>query len=127
MAAAGDVGFVRRSQQVPALRAAVKSDAFHVSNVLSIGRQLSGEELLGGDLKDPGKLREQSGVRKTGPRSHLEMVRSLKCSSSASCFWVSLCSRRRERISGPVFQIHFDPLVFILPDFWGKSNQRFVE
>ena len=121
------MGFVRRSQQVPALGAAVKPDAFHVSNVLSIGRQLSGEELLGGDLKDPGKLREQSGVRKTGPRSHLEMVRSLKCSSSASCFWVSLCSRRRERISGPVFQIHFDPLVFILPDFWGKSNQRFVE
>ena len=61
------MGFVRRSQQVPTLGAAVKSDAFHVSNVLSIGRQLSGEELLGGDLKDPGKLREQSGVRKTDP------------------------------------------------------------
>lgn len=98
------MGFVCRSQQVPALRAAVKPDAFHVSDVLSIGRQLSGEELLGGDLKDPGKLREQSGVREDRPPvSHLEMVRSLKCSSSASCFWVSLCSGRRERISGPIF------------------------
>jgi len=56
------MGFVRRSQQVPVLGAAVKPDAFHVSNVLSIGRQLAG------DLKDPGKLRKQSGVRKTGPR-----------------------------------------------------------
>ena len=116
------MGFVRRSQQVPALGAAVKPDAFHVSNVLSIGRQLSGEELLGGDLKDPEKLREQSGVRKTGPRSHLEMVRSLKCSSSASCFWVSLCSRRRERISGPVFSDPFRSPRFYPPDFLEKAT-----
>lgn len=116
------MGFVHRSQQVPALRAAVKPDAFHVSNVLSIGRQLSGEELLGGDLKDPGKLREQSGVRKTGPRSHLEMVRSLKCGSSASCFGSASAPDGGNGSAARFFQIHFDPLVFILPDFWEKAT-----
>lgn len=117
------MGFVRRSQQVPALGAAAKPDAFHVSNVLSIGRQLSGEELLGGDLKDPGKLREQSGVRKTGSPFPFGDGAVAQMQQLGQLFLGRplLQTEGTDRRPG-FFQIRFDPLVFILPDFWEKAT-----
>ena len=107
------MGFVRRSQQVPALGAAVKPDAFHVSNVLSIGRQLSGEELLGGDLKDPGKLREQSGVGKTGPSFPFGDGAVAQMQQLGQLF-----------LGQPLLQTEGTDQ---RPGFWEKSNQRSVE
>ena len=103
--------------------AAVKPDAFHVSNVLAIGRQLSGEELLGGDLKDPGKLREQSGVRKTGPPFPFGDGAIAQMQQLGQLFFGSASAPDGGNGSAArFFQIHFDPLVFILPDFWEKAT-----